>query len=606
MDDNLEYLKISALSKSKCINPYVKNTTIGINRLIIEETDDNSKAHKNQPPRKKDKKRTENVVKSPVVFQKMHKNIEEQRQKQLQQTIELRRHKFIIHHEQSHINQTKDLEIKQKMLIREKNQQELLILQTSEQHDVSIKNQELSHYYEEMAERKRKIDKELKEYEKRKQILFSLIDEIKSHQVEFNRIYQDVFNNFQNCRYPNELKLIIGDIPHKLNSLANEMGETVNKCKTGNVRKNEINKSAQLVKDVQDILNSLKQKILKVTIEQDSKKEQEQAKPKVLIKGSEPALLNLEVDTYISKNSLQIYADLQNFLETFTNSYSDLTNNESFKQFKFDCKKGINTPVNAISAVNSQHLLDKYNRLSNLLTGKIVEVGGTHICASKHPKGIAFSLNLLAKKFVLQSDLMISSNPEAAYSYAAIIVALWNDNPDFGKLLLAHMYKQCPYLVPFYPVQSAGQTDQDYYLSLGYQYNENVVEKQDKFLKRMTGIIRLYSAIIISKPKRGQKENPYGISEGWRWLSSFLNLPPKPDITATMLHVFLENVGSTMQAVYKKMFNKLINFIYQHYLPMIQKIDSGGPVTRLEGLLQGFKRVGKFQAPVGILPNNFW
>lgn len=62
-----------------------------------------------------------------------------------------------------------------------------------------------------------------------------------------------------------------------------------------------------------------------------------------------------------------------------------------------------------------------------------------------------------------QGDLMVSSNPKAAFPFAAVIVGLWNEFPDFGKLILAHFHKECVYLVPLYPVQEEGQTNEDYY-----------------------------------------------------------------------------------------------------------------------------------------------
>lgn len=314
-------------------------------------------------------------------------------------------------------------------------------------------------------------------------------------------------------------------------------------------------------------------------------------------------LASLKLDKFVSKSSLRLYAELQDFLEKYTQSFKELNERDSFKQFRFHCKKAVNIPVNAISAVSSQHLLDKYHRLSNLLQGKTVEIGESRISAGKHPQGISFCTNLLAKKFILQGDLMISSNPEAAFSYSAIIVALWNEFPDFGRLVLAYFYKQCPYLVPMYPPHTVEQTDEDYYRSLGYQYSDGVVEKQDKFLKRMTGIMRLYAAILIEKPKDPRKQNSHGLACGWRWLSAFLNLEPLPDITATILHVFLEIAGWTFQNAYGKVFMKLMYFICQVYLPKIKQIDSGGPVSRLEVLLNEYMQKRYFDPPRGLLTN---
>lgn len=215
-------------------------------------------------------------------------------------------------------------------------------------------------------------------------------------------------------------------------------------------------------------------------------------------------------------------------------------------------------------------------------------------------------MDLLAKKFVLQGDLMISSNPEAAFCYASIIVSLWNDFPDFGKLLLGYFYTQCPYLIPFYIPKIEEQSNEEYYQSLGYHYIDGQIEKQDKFLKRMTGILRLYFAIFIAKPKRGQPKNPHDIKYAWNFLASILKLKPQLDITATVLHVFLETVGFEMEQVYGMAFKKLVVIIMVKFIPALKQIDTGGPVTRLEVLLQDYKTKGHFDKPNGILPNNFW
>ncbi|KAJ8936667.1 hypothetical protein NQ314_012207 [Rhamnusium bicolor] len=165
-------------------------------------------------------------------------------------------------------------------------------------------------------------------------------------------------------------------------------------------------------------------------------------------------------------------------------------------------------------------------------------------------------MNLLAKKFVLQGDLMVSSNPESAFCYASVIISLWNEFPLFGKLVLAYFYKFCPYLVPYYIPRQVGESDEDFYIKQGYQYNDGQIEKQDKFLKRMTGITRLYSALLIVKSKKGQNITPLNIHHGWNWLSSLLKLEPRVDITATVIHTFLETVAFEMELKYGKIFKK--------------------------------------------------
>ena len=68
---------------------------------------------------------------------------------------------------------------------------------------------------------------------------------------------------------------------------------------------------------------------------------------------------------------------------------------------------------------------------------------------------------------------------------------------------------------------------------LGYDYVDGVVEKQDKFLKRMSGIARLYVALLIARPPQsapasagggGGGSGRLGVRHLWRWLAATVNL----------------------------------------------------------------------------------
>ena len=56
-----------------------------------------------------------------------------------------------------------------------------------------------------------------------------------------------------------------------------------------------------------------------------------------------------------------------------------------------------------------------------------------------------------------------------------------------------------------------------FFRALGYNYVDGAVEKQDKFLRRMSGVMRLYAALMVAPPPRG--EHPHGIENAWRWLT---------------------------------------------------------------------------------------
>ncbi|XP_065830771.1 mRNA export factor GLE1-like [Oscarella lobularis] len=282
------------------------------------------------------------------------------------------------------------------------------------------------------------------------------------------------------------------------------------------------------------------------------------------------------------------------------------------KKKKFDLQKAVSVPVNAISSQSAAHLRDKVSRLSDLLNGKTVEVSGAKINVGVHKDGSLFCLDYLAKKLVLQGSQQVSSNHESAFPFAAVTVGLWEQFPELGELLLAHFHSTCPYTVPVYIPKTQGQSSNEHYKALGYRVNEEdgTVESDDKYEKRMSGIIRLYAAIIQSTPPRGVgKAHPHGIEHGWTWLSRLVNLSPRSNITATMLYDFLEVAGHDLMKTYKKQFQKLLVLICKEFYPKIEAVTSEskrGPVTRLKLFLETCIKSGKIPEPKGRLSPSFW
>lgn len=635
--NDFDNFKISALAKAKLVGNQINSVTIGPHK-----TDTTKKMHiekqkyENQPSLKTSRKKE---VQPPnnLPVKKIIAELEKERQEKVQEAVSSRINKFAAFTKEQENLRKQQWVKQQKSMIEKMQQQEQLIVQALEQYDQNSSNQhrKLIEYYHNLAERQKKNEEEIQASERRRQLLNSIIDSIKKHQIEFRSTYQEIASILKSCTH-DVLKSIPPDILKQLKHLPETMDEIISRCKAGRINEHEAKQCAELLQSLRNLKEQIEtfisaavqaqQKAAAESVEivannqvQNSlesvnvaKQVQQEPVQVTEAKKSEPVVSKetkvtpSALENYISRSNFKTYLEVHEFLESYKSSYSQLLSDDSLKQFRFDLKKAVNIPVNAISAVNAQHLTDKYQRLHNLLAGKPVIVGEKPIVATKHPQGVAFCTNLLAEKFVLQGDLMISSNPEAAFCYAAVIVALWNDFPDFGKLLLAYFYKNCPYLVPWYVPRSSEQTNEEYYKSQGYKYIDGVVEKQDKFLKRMTGIMRLYSAIFVTKAKRGQSGNPHGMSHAWRWLSSILNLEPRLDISATMIHVFLDNVGFAMESTYKKMFQKIMKFIITKYMPMLSQIDSGGPVTRLTVMLEEYKTKQTFEIPSGILPVSFW
>jgi nucleoporin GLE1 len=176
---------------------------------------------------------------------------------------------------------------------------------------------------------------------------------------------------------------------------------------------------------------------------------------------------------------------------------------------------------------------------------------------------------------------------------------------------MAHFYSICPYTVPFYIPQTTDMSDSEYYKTLGYVVNEDgSVEDSDQYLKRMSGVLRFYAAIIQSSPPGGgQTGHPHGVEYGWIWLTRLVNLPPKPDVTATLLFDFLEVAGHAVLQVYGRQFKKLLAVIASEYYVRIEKVTpegKRGPLTRLRQFLEKCIKSGSIPQPEGYLSQEFW
>lgn len=422
---------------------------------------------------------------------------------------------------------------------------------------------------------------------------------------------------------------LVNDVLDKYISAINGVMENIvlimEFCKTGNITDNEVRQAQLLVTKIEnirtrineDLAVSKQQEMLrKQKEEEDAKRKELEVKQQEELKAaqearSKQALLEQAKraqSMFYSDKNYAYYEELKKFLENYESSYKDLLEDTTLKKFRFDCQKAVNTPVNALSSVSGSHMRDKYDKLAKLLRGERVKVLDTFVTATMHPQGLNYCTALLAKKIVRQGDLLVSSNPEAAFPLAAVAVALWTQFPDFGKLLQAYFHRMCPYLVPMLLPQKEGQSDKEFYMSRGYTYNDDgVVEKQDKFLKRMSGIFRLHCAIWITKtPRFINACNPHGMRFAWQWLASFINLKPEPDISATLIHDFFTVCGSEFLKHYKKQCIKIIKLLSTEYLRILQNIDEGGPKTRFEVFIQNVLNTGHIPPPNGLLPSNTW
>lgn len=109
----------------------------------------------------------------------------------------------------------------------------------------------------------------------------------------------------------------------------------------------------------------------------------------------------MALQNFVSAERLQSYEQIMAFYEQYAQSVKPLQADESMKKYRFNCQKAVNIPLNAISAVSPQHLQDKFDKLSLLLSGSTVRVGDVNISSSEHPLGVRFCTLFVAKKLVV-------------------------------------------------------------------------------------------------------------------------------------------------------------------------------------------------------------
>lgn len=464
-----------------------------------------------------------------------------------------------------------------------------------------------------MLANSKRIDNQQKKLEQWRAIK-SCMEALERGQEKFKKGYQTFVLTLMSI--DKSLFLNYVSINERANMLITSYEHTIKSIAEGNITESAVKVIEGLAEDLHKLQQEFVTKIAQdVAAAEEAKQKlnQEAAKPAKEEKASvdqTDALQKVQgLNQFISPQSQKHYTKIMNQLVEYSSAIEPLSRdeNDSLKKFRINCQKAINIPVNAISDVSADHLRDKYDKLAALLSGTPVSCGSEQVNTSVHPLGQKFCTVLLSKKFVSQAGTEVASNPKAAFALAAVIVALWQKFPDFGVLFLAHAYRDCPYLVPYFIPQFEGQSTEDYMKLLGYKVNNGQLEPQNIYLSRMAGIARLYAAILVTKPRMGEAQaHPHDLNNGWIWLCNILNLEPLPEICATMILEVLQIAGEEMRCSYGKQFLKLIFTIQNQYFPKLELVDEGGPKSRLQVLLETVMKEGKFSRPDGVLQANFW
>ena len=281
----------------------------------------------------------------------------------------------------------------------------------------------------------------------------------------------------------------------------------------------------------------------------------------------------------------------------------EFSSHQSHNSLMLHLQTTVTLRLNEICDESGQNLQNDLNSLRNLLKGIAFNVGTNRAVSANSPR-LEYLTIVLVKKFVERGDV----KHQETFALAAVITELWLEFPVFGRLILANFYRQCPYLVPMYPhPQQEGQSEEEFYKSLGFQYRKGKRENQSEYFKRMSNIVRLYAAVTISVPRHDQL-HPHGLQQAWKYLLSLLNLPPRSDITAFILVEFLTVTGNAMEAKYGEQFHSVLDLIRKDFIAKIRAVTtevSGGiAVNSLQDFLN--KSMGGIAPPDGLLPPGFW
>lgn len=296
-----------------------------------------------------------------------------------------------------------------------------------------------------------------------------------------------------------------------------------------------------------------------------------------------------ELSDYFTNNILfKEFIQTQQQLDTIRQNYADINTTAAMKPFKTELNLFIRTQINSISNSDREHLNTKTRMLTNLLLGQQVHFRDRMTCATHHPHGQMYAMDLAAQTFVSVGTRLVNSVPAIANSMATVINDIMNtDNlQHFKQLIHGNLQERCPYLIPIYPrrtdfEQYKSESEIKYKIACGYSYDINTksLESEEKYLARMRSMVLIFACILAQQRDKGQS---------WSWLASFLSLKPEPVITATILQAYLQEISKTMSRTYGRQYKKLLLFIKTDYLTMIEAVTKNSDrqsLIKLQNLL---------------------
>ena len=288
--------------------------------------------------------------------------------------------------------------------------------------EARLRQQKLEQSHKEFKERAARKVKEVEEL--RLRVLRQeqqIKKELKNLEVSYNSVRETavkIQQTFQGCKFQSLLSPSVSEIQSEVNKVLKVSQNSLDSAHE-NGQVTEMN--VKIIQECTDLIQSLFQKAKTLVHEANSKaakeeaerqakeeakaKEEEEKRQQALkaskekqsnqpstiasqtsdSKGQSKPGISKELSSCISAVAWKKYSRLATYKTQIVESAEPLNTDKSLKQYKFDLHKAVTTPINAISDHSPSHLLDKIQRLTKLLSGQSVQVGGKQISISKHP-----------------------------------------------------------------------------------------------------------------------------------------------------------------------------------------------------------------------------
>lgn len=474
------------------------------------------------------------------------------------------------------------------------------------QHELKLENEREQQYLKQRSELAANSRKILEEQEKQLEQIRAQIKKIGETFIKLEAIF---LNTLQSC--PNEMSEILNAYTKQHKELRNLKEHSKNSLDGS---KTALKKLDALVQSLTKAKNDF-EAAQKAREEQFKKEEEEKAAkaakeaasvvPTPIVIVQPHQAVNQVTDAEERFDSKQKFIAYKQLLASLKNETKLLEETPGLQQVRFALKLVINNAINLLNEKNKTTLIDGHKKLINLLTGQRCPTSKGDVAVTDHIQAPTWCRLKIAEKLIDRCE----KDPNITFYVAALIIAIWQQFPEFGEILKAVLYKECPFLIPFKPPMINNMSNEEFLQSWGFRINENgTCEDHTHYESRTTKFAGLLAALWITSPKNGTGQNPYGVENGWKYLALVFNNPPDTNY----LHILgkiLEISGSALHQAFGKQFIKIMLFLKDKYIPAVQQSvddETSAPFNRLRDSVMKFFGEGKFVEPKGNLMVGYW